>query len=879
MRVCLTRVLLQRKPSPSVCTLLQLPTQKVHAAVRDTDKNDPHISVTHQHVWKSQEDTLGVNDNEKNFVSSKRKRYTAASASEQQEQDPKELCYSFEVPSSVSTIPEETPIEEKKKVQHIRKRSSKRELFGDLNLPAEKEEVMRLVLDGASLFIGGDAGTGKSFLLRHIIKQLEAKNLRVAVTASTGIAALAIGGNTFHGTFGVPVFSYDEKDLTSMSISSLVRYDADSLSTLDVIIVDEVSMLHAGYIEALDLAARAAPGRTPQLPFGGIQVILCGDFLQLMHTETRKKFKRESIICTGVEKKETPTEPSTVSLNQSDISHKDENDPNDAVPVEKLSLKRNNTNFSVKSRRRLLRYYHTRPLFESPVFQQCFIHIWLREPSRHINDMAFLNDLKKLRRGILTYRLSRSAILNPVDPNAIHLFPTRSAVSAFNDGKMLELDGEERCFRSEIQVTSSIVPNVHSIDARPKGFRKMHSEILVIHFHSKAFHSANWRRRAEEFIYRVSSQCELDNMFNLMIPPVPSRYNHHLSLYVRFAEHIKGGAVKAMNTLKSAIAHQFQGNSKEAAAARKLWGNVFSEVRQTDYMERSIRSAFERRFTKIIQHDHVLQHKRLKIGCRVMLLRNLNKQYVNGSLGTVVSFKSIRHIRHLIPTELKVLLSKKEYAVLREQNPNCANNPLEKTDLGSETPTTSDDNNDMKKNNENNKSEHSDTSHEYNNDDDHVVLPVVKMDSDGKEVAIPFISVPLLEGWRERFCAVRIVVMPITPAYAYTVHKIQGLTFDHPVLFDGSGFFPCDHLIYVAASRVRQFSQFRMINVSPSMISVHRDSQRFVSGVPSANKGAARWRKWKNTTKHLSEAEMSSQELSLFRAAWKARPSSTVKQK
>ncbi|ORC88320.1 PIF1 helicase-like protein [Trypanosoma theileri] len=890
MKLRLTRLLLQRKPSPSVCTLLPLSAQGVHTAVGETLQNESNTSATHQHVWKSEEDTIdGINNKEKKKTLSPQYKYCKSTTVPQQQQreekERREFCYSFEIPSSVSKISEETPIKTRKKEDKYKK-SSKEDAFEGVDVPAEKEEVLRLALDGASLFIGGDAGTGKSFLLGYIRKHLESKNLRVAVTASTGIAALASGGNTFHGTFGVPVFSCDEKDLSSISLSSLIRYDADLLSTLDVIIVDEVSMLHAGYIEALDLAARAAPGRTPQLPFGGIQVILSGDFMQLMHGNTGKKSARESIICSGVERKDKDIQTSLITPpKDSNVSNNGKHYKNDTDQIEKIGFNRNGSNYSVKNRRRLLRYYHTRPLFESPVFQKCLIHIWLNEPSRHIEDVDFLNDLRKLRRGILTYRLSRSAILNPADPNAIHLFPTRRAVSAFNDAKMFKLEGEERCFRSELQVTSSTNPNGNSISATSKRSRKMHSEILVIHFHSKSFHSVNWRRRAEEFVCNLSSQCELKDTFNLMIPPVSSRHARHLSVYVRFTEEVKGGAVKAMFTLQSAIANHFQGNSKEAAAARKLWGNVFIEVRQGDYMERFMRSALERRYAKIIQNDHVLQHKRLKIGCRVMLLRNLNTQYVNGSLGTVVSFQSLRHVRHLVPTELKVLLSWKEYTVLREQKPNSTSNALEKTNLGADALLllpSENNNNDMSKNNENNKSESSDVINDYNdsnNNNDDIVIPVVKMDSDGKEVAIPFISVPLLEGWREGFCAVRITVMPITPAYAYTVHKIQGLTFDHPILFDGSGFFPCDHLIYVAASRVRRFSQFRMINVSPQMISVNRDAQQFVSSVPSAEKGAARWKRWKNTTKQFSETEMSSQELSLFRATWKVHPSSISKSK
>lgn len=68
------------------------------------------------------------------------------------------------------------------------------------------------------------------------------------------------------------------------------------------------------------------------------------------------------------------------------------------------------------------------------------------------------------------------------------------------------------------------------------------------------------------------------------------------------------------------------------------------------------RPAVERRIRRQMMFDFVLQNKNLKVGCRVMLLRNLNTKYVNGSLGTVVSFRSIHKCRHLIPTNLKINL-------------------------------------------------------------------------------------------------------------------------------------------------------------------------------------------------------------------------------
>ncbi|KAG9090458.1 hypothetical protein FRC07_012106, partial [Ceratobasidium sp. 392] len=72
-----------------------------------------------------------------------------------------------------------------------------------IELSAEQKHVLQMVLSGESVFFTGSAGTGKSVLLREIIRQLKERNKRVAVTASTGIAAVNIGGKTLHSFAGV----------------------------------------------------------------------------------------------------------------------------------------------------------------------------------------------------------------------------------------------------------------------------------------------------------------------------------------------------------------------------------------------------------------------------------------------------------------------------------------------------------------------------------------------------------------------------------------------------------------------------------------------------------------------------------------------------
>ncbi|ESL08766.1 PIF1 helicase-like protein, partial [Trypanosoma rangeli SC58] len=135
-----------------------------------------------------------------------------------------------------------------------------------VELNEEQKHVIELALKGHLMYIGGSAGTGKTVLLRALNHRLQAERLRVAMTATTGVAGCHIGGSTFHHTLGVS--SQGE----FLRKSHLLDYD--------VIVVDEVSMLSKRVFEEFDCILREEAG-TPDLPFGGVQIILCGDFLQL----------------------------------------------------------------------------------------------------------------------------------------------------------------------------------------------------------------------------------------------------------------------------------------------------------------------------------------------------------------------------------------------------------------------------------------------------------------------------------------------------------------------------------------------------------------------------------------------------------------------
>jgi len=135
-------------------------------------------------------------------------------------------------------------------------------------LTTEQETALHHALLGQHVFITGPAGTGKSFLLQTMIKSLKTTKV-VAITATTGIAAVNIGGTTLFN-----MFSMHPKMVDSGDVRSCKRW-----IDLDVLIIDEISMCDPALFLALDKQARVS--RHVEKPFGGVQLIMIGDFFQL----------------------------------------------------------------------------------------------------------------------------------------------------------------------------------------------------------------------------------------------------------------------------------------------------------------------------------------------------------------------------------------------------------------------------------------------------------------------------------------------------------------------------------------------------------------------------------------------------------------------
>ncbi|CAE6470939.1 unnamed protein product [Rhizoctonia solani] len=146
--------------------------------------------------------------------------------------------------------------------------------------PEQKYILDKITQDRTSVFFTGSAGTGKSVLLREIIQRLReiiGDPAKVQVTASTGIAALNVGGITLHSFAGIGLGESPISDLL-MKIRGTKSTYHRWLKT-EVLIIDEISMVSAGLLDLLDRLAREV--RQNRRPFGGIQLVVSGDFFQL----------------------------------------------------------------------------------------------------------------------------------------------------------------------------------------------------------------------------------------------------------------------------------------------------------------------------------------------------------------------------------------------------------------------------------------------------------------------------------------------------------------------------------------------------------------------------------------------------------------------
>ena len=140
-----------------------------------------------------------------------------------------------------------------------------------------QSEALDILKMGKNVFLTGPAGSGKTHVVNEYVKYLKSHAVDVAVTASTGIAATHIGGQTIHSWSGLGI----RDTLTDYDIDDLMQrqYLYKRFERTKVLIIDEVSMLHHYRLDLIEWICRQM--KHNERPFGGMQIVLCGDFFQL----------------------------------------------------------------------------------------------------------------------------------------------------------------------------------------------------------------------------------------------------------------------------------------------------------------------------------------------------------------------------------------------------------------------------------------------------------------------------------------------------------------------------------------------------------------------------------------------------------------------
>ncbi len=155
----------------------------------------------------------------------------------------------------------------------------------EIQLNSSQLDAFAVLEEDTNVFLSGGAGTGKSFLIRHFLKHTHAD---YAVLASTGAAAVLLGGRTFHSYFGLGIMEGGVSRTVMRALKN--RRVLDRIEAEDGILIDEVSMITGEAMQAAEMIARKA--RDNDRPWGGLRVIAVGDFFQLPPI-TRAGMKRD----------------------------------------------------------------------------------------------------------------------------------------------------------------------------------------------------------------------------------------------------------------------------------------------------------------------------------------------------------------------------------------------------------------------------------------------------------------------------------------------------------------------------------------------------------------------------------------------------------
>lgn len=567
----------------------------------------------------------------------------------------------------------------------------------DLNAPVQltpdQQRAVDIATQGKCMYVSGDAGTGKTVALKAIYAALVNKGLRVALTATTGAAAVNIGASTIHHALAIPM----------NPAADLHQWDLHTLKAIDVLIVDEISMLGLTMLEGIDAAARHA--RMTNRWFGGLQLIFSGDFLQLCSPSAQ--------CC----------------------SH--------------------------------------------PVFQK-LAKVRLSTNLRHADQPEFLSLLRSIRTGALdatntaelmkiqartTTHQAKHGVPLPVDveESAVFIYPLRRSAQVLNDQRLSLIPAEAEVFNSVLGGATSashLTKGVWLLSKKPLDKQDVYDAIVK----DVRSHKLRWQILFDDVVIAPMEA------FDVACLP-----RMHMDKHLPYAQLCR--IVRPIETFSRFRQRHDNATATMEEAVLECWKRIAVGLKCTvvtpadnDTLALSSTMLGSMQKNGLFISDSTLT---LKVGCRVVVNRNLSSTVINGSLGVVEGFS--RPMFNMFPKSvascnlIKTVVSPKQF-------------PL---------------------------------------------LPIVRFTSTNETYQIPPVTSSYGCGPTTHFLGQDVHELPLQLGYAFTVHKVQGVTLDGPVVVNFTANFKCDHLMYVALSRVRKASQLHLIGLDASQVHVCQASADF----------------------------------------------------
>lgn len=284
-------------------------------------------------------------------------------------------------------------------------------------------DALRILDADASVFLTGAPGAGKTYVLNEFVKQARARGASVAVTASTGIAATHLNGQTIHSWSGVGV----AEAMTDSLLKQIKTRRGKRIRATDILVIDEISMMHAWLFDMVDQACRAVR-RNPE-PFGGLQVVMSGDLFQLPPVAHAKR-DRELVV----------PPPEMVAMRER---------------YERAG--RNPEGFVTES----LVWPELNPVV-------CYLTEQHRQDSGQLLDV-----LTDIRRGAVS-DADRAALdarigIEPAEDDvAVYLFPNNRQTDELNDRKLAQIDSREHVYEAQASGPVHLIKRLKSTMLAPE---------------------------------------------------------------------------------------------------------------------------------------------------------------------------------------------------------------------------------------------------------------------------------------------------------------------------------------------------------------------------------------------------------------------------